>query len=71
MNRAERPLSAKERLAEPTMADIRERLTLDARLLAERLDGYCGPVDDRLAHELDALSESARDLCHGETPRHR
>lgn len=49
-------------LAEPTPADIANRLATDARSLAQRMDDYHGPVDDPLEHELDMLAESIRDL---------
>lgn len=55
------PLPA-ERLAEPTTRDISDRLAADAKAYRARVDGYQGPVDDQLEHELSMLRRAINDL---------
>lgn len=52
-------------LAEPTPADIAERLAVDAQALAKRMEDYAGPVTDAQAHELQQLAKAAMDLHDG------
>lgn len=51
-----------ERLAEPTPDDIARRLGIDARALAKRVDGYVGPLDPTLEHELGMLARAIEDV---------
>lgn len=51
-----------ERLAEPTPGDIAQRLADDARSLAKRIDGYVGPLDEDLEHELGMLARAIEDV---------
>lgn len=51
-----------ERLAEPTPADIAQRLADDAAALTARLDAWCGPVEDDLDHRLEQLAKAIEAL---------
>lgn len=55
-------LPTPERLAEPTPDDIAQRLADDARSLAKRIDGYAGPLDEDLEHELGMLARAIEDV---------
>lgn len=55
-----------EHLAEPTPADVEARLSLDARGLTKRVDGWHGPVSDRLGHDLDQLAKAIAALLAGD-----
>lgn len=55
------PLPA-ERLAEPTPADIADRLASDARSLRKRIEGHCHPVEDHLELELSLLRTAIGEL---------
>lgn len=61
----ERKLTAAERLAEPTQADIAGRLQADSRQLAARLDNYAGPIDEEFERSLAVLRTSIDGLLDG------
>lgn len=52
-------------LAEPTPADVAERLAADAQALRTRLDDYAGPLTDTQRRELVLLAQAAMDLHDG------